>query len=474
MMKRSKFWLILLAIVLAANLAVGLKVYSVEAEANGEREAFEKTRVMMRVLHLLQKDYVDPSKVDYTDLIYNALRGMVSSLDPFSAFMEPDEYNDMMESTEGQFGGLGIIVTVRDDLLTIVSPIEGTPGSKAGLLAGDQIIKINGTSTRDLKLSDTVKLLKGEPGTSVTITVHRPGTGETKEMTIERALIPVVNVKDDCILEDGVGYVRIVQFNEPTADRLEESLNALVAKKATSLVLDLRNNPGGLLESAVDVASMFLPTDSLVVSTQGRQPSQAREFKTTRSAKFLDKPVAILINGGSASAAEIVAGCLQDWGRAVLIGEKSFGKGSVQNIIELPDGSALRLTTAMYYTPSKRVIHEHGIEPDIEVKLTEEELKRFIEAQRGMDLPAPEDLKTSPDTKEGAEGTPPHTTKGPLRDQQLQRAIDTLKSYDVYRKAQKKRFKELRVNKDAETDAKKGTDSDKEPEPSQDKGDEKK
>jgi carboxyl-terminal processing protease len=202
MMKRRKFWLGLLAGALAVNLAVGMRVYSVEAEASGEREAFEKTRVMMRVLHLLQKDYVDASKVDYTQLIYGALRGMVSSLDPFSAFMTPDEYHDMMESTEGEFGGLGIIVTVRDEVLTIISPIEGTPGSKAGLLAGDQIVRINGNSTRDLKLADTVKLLKGEPGTSVAITVHRPSTGETKDMTIERALIPVVNVKDDCMLDD--------------------------------------------------------------------------------------------------------------------------------------------------------------------------------------------------------------------------------------------------------------------------------
>ena len=428
MTARKRFWVFLVVALLFVNLGVGLRVYSLEAEQNGEREAFEKTRVLMRVLHLIHKDYVDAEKVDFTKLIYGAIKGMVSSLDPFSGFMTPDEYGEMLENTEGQFGGLGIIVTVRDDVLTVIAPIADTPGARAGLLAGDQIVIINGESTQNMKLSETVKLLKGEPGTAVTISVHRPSTGETMEKTIERALIPVANVKDTHLLEDKVGYVRLVQFNDPTVERLEKALDELLEQGAEVLILDLRNNPGGLLDSAVGVCSLFVPKDSLVVSTQGRQESQTREFRSNREPKFLDKPVAVLVNGGSASAAEIVAGCLQDWGRAVLVGEQTFGKGSVQNVIELPDGSALRLTTSMYYTPSKRVIHKHGIAPDIEVVLTDSEIREVLEAQQ----------------RAAAE-----PEQGPYRDRQLQRALDTLRSYDVYRQAQEKRFKALRSKKGA-------------------------
>lgn len=429
-MKRNRLWLVTLAALLAINVAVGLRVYSSEAEDSGESEAFEKISVMMRVLHLVRKDYVDAEKVNFTDLIYGALQGMVASLDPFSGFMPPDEYRDMMESTEGQFGGLGIIVTVRDDLLTIVAPIEGTPGSRVGLLAGDQITGINGEPTKSMDLHDAVKNLKGEPGTSVTITIYRPTTDETKDFTVERALIPVVSVKDTRILQDKIGYVRIVQFNEPTAERLQESLESLLKDDIDSLVIDLRNNPGGLLESAVEVCSLFLPPKTLVVSTQGRQPSQKRDFSSNRKRVFPSKPIAVLVNRGSASAAEIVAGCLQDWGYAVLVGEKTFGKGSVQNVIELPDGSALRLTTAMYYTPSKRVIHKHGIEPDIEVVLNRQELEELGTAQLAY---ANGGGKTLP------------------KDRQLQRAIDTLRSYDVYQRAHKgKRKPQLVRNQEEE------------------------
>ncbi len=431
-MKHRRLWLGLLAGVLAVNLLVGLRVYSREAEQSGEAEAFEKVSVMMRVLYLLRKNYVDADKVDFRKLIYGALRGMVSSLDPFSGFMDPDEYHGMMESTEGQFGGLGIIVTMKDGVLTIVAPIEDTPGSRAGLLAGDQITKIAGETTKGMEMHEAVKRLKGEPGSSVVITVRRPATKEIKDYTVERALIPLVSVKDTRVLRDSIGYVRIVQFNEPTAQRLSEALEELGEDKISSLIIDLRNNPGGLLESAVDVCSLFLPPKTLVVSTRGRQPSQKRDFLSHGERVFTDKPVAILINRGSASAAEIVAGCLQDWGYAVLVGEKTFGKGSVQNVIELPDGSALRLTTSMYYTPSKKVIHEHGIEPDIEVALTRDELQQLVELQQI----GPKAERVNPET-----------------DRQLQRAIDTLKSFDVYSRARKGKFRKPRAAAEDVADA---------------------
>ncbi len=414
--EKRKLLLTLLVAVLGLNLLIGWHVHSQEIQEAGEDTAFEKISMMMRVLHLLRKDYVDPEKVDFSDLIYSALTGMVRSLDPFSDFMPPEAYQSMMETTEGEFGGLGIIVTVRDNVLTIVAPIEDTPGAKAGLMAGDQILRVDDTPADGLDLHEIVKLLKGEPGTSVTITIFRPDTEETKEVTVERALIPIVSIKDVRVLEGNIGYIRILQFNEPTADDLWQALQELEQQNVKSLILDLRNNPGGLLDSSVNVCSFFLPPKKLVVSTEGRQQSQKRTYYTSRGRKFpQNKPIAILVNGGSASAAEIVAGCLKDWGRAVLVGSRTFGKGSVQNVIELPDGSALRLTTAMYYTPSKKVIHEHGIEPNIEVTLTDEEKRALIEQQAGI-------------------------SEKPVTDRQLQRAIDTLNSYGIYLQAAKGKF----------------------------------
>lgn len=426
MNKRGRFWLVLIGAVLAVNLLVGYQVYCQEAEAGGEQEAFEKISVMMRVLSLIRKDYVDADKVDYEKLIYGALHGMVGSLDPFSDFMPPDQYSSMMENTQGEFGGLGVIITFRDDILTIVSPIENTPGSRAGLQPGDQIVKIEGQFTEEMKMPDAIKLMKGEPGTKVTITIYRPGTQETRDYTIERAIIPVESVKDARILPDTqVGYVRITQFSDPTAKELKEALLELEKNGAKSLILDVRNNPGGLLESAVDICSFFLKPKTLVVSTEGRQPSQKHELRARKGYHFPDVPIAILINGGSASAAEILSGCLKDWKRAVLVGEKTFGKGSVQNIIELPDGSALRLTTAMYYTPSRRVIHEHGIEPDIEVKLSPEEYERLAVAQHAI---------------------PGVDAVAKVEDRQLQRAVDVLESYEIYLQGTKNKFGQLRAD----------------------------
>lgn len=409
-----------LAVVLSVNLVIGYRVYAAEAEKTGENEAFEKISVMMQVLYLIRKDYVSAEKISYRDLVYNAMHGMVRSLDPFSDFMPPDQYGSMIETTEGEFGGLGIIVSAKEEILTIVSPIDGTPGSRAGLQAGDQILKIEGVPTQGAKLSDVIGKLRGAPGTKVTLTIHRPSSGETRDYTIERAKIPMHSVTDARVLEGTrIGYVRITQFSDPTAEELREALAKLEEAGLDSLVVDLRNNPGGLLPSAVEICSYFLEPDTLIVSTEGRQPSQKHEFRTSkRGYKFAKKPVAILLNGGSASAAEIMAGCLKDWGRAILVGEKSFGKGSVQNVIPLSDGSALRLTTAMYYTPSRQVIHGHGIMPDIEVKLTPEEYRATFEAEGGV--------------------------KASAADRQLQRATEVLKSYDVYMKGVQGKFRTLR------------------------------
>ena len=345
MTNRRNFWLWLAAGALAVNLLIGYRVYSGEEAAANENVAFEKVKVMMRVLHLVQQDYVDPKEVDYESLLYNAIEGMVSSLDPYSSFLDPREYESMRETTEGQFGGLGIVVTVRDGTLTVVAPIEGTPGSRAGLMAEDRIVKIEGQPTKEKKLSQAVRLLKGDPGTDVTLTIYRPETDETKTLTIERDVIKVPSVKDTQAIGDNIGYIRITQFDERTVDELKGALSELNSNGMEALILDLRNNPGGLLTSAVDVASLFLEEGQLVVFTEGRRPSQTTKYFTENGGFYPDMPVVILTNEGSASAAEIVAGCLQDTGRAILVGSKTFGKGSVQNVIKLQDGSALRLTT---------------------------------------------------------------------------------------------------------------------------------
>ncbi len=413
-MTRSRNLLLMaLALVLAGNLVIGYRVYSAETARTGEDEAFEKVGVMMQVLQLIRKDYVSSEKVSYHDLIYNAMQGMVRSLDPFSDFMPPEEYDAMVENTEGEFGGLGIIVSMKDDVLTIVAPIDGTPGSQAGLLAGDQIVRIEGESTEGIKLDEAIGKMRGAPGTKVTLTIRRPDSDAEREVTITRAVIPVHSVAGARRLAGGrIGYVRLTQFNDPTADELRQAVEGLESEGIEALIIDLRNNPGGLLTSAVEICSYFLEPNTLIVSTEGRQPSQKQEFRTQRRGyRFPRKPLALLINGGSASAAEIMAGCLKDWERAVLIGEKTFGKGSVQNVIPLPDGSALRLTTAMYYTPSRRVIHEHGVEPDVEVKLGMDQYRAIFEAQEGL----------RPD--------------GDAADPQLQRAIEILQSGEARLKA---------------------------------------
>ncbi len=420
---RLVFWCAV--VVLGINLLVGYRVHSKEAEDTGEAEAFEKVRVMMRAMHLIRQNYVDPAKVDYTTLIYNAIRGMAAGLDPFSGFMPAEDLKDMMDSTEGQFGGIGIRVTIRDELLTVIAPMPNTPGARAGILAGDQILKVDGESTKGLSMADCVQLLKGAPGTKVALSIRRAGREEPLEVTVERAIIEVPSVKDARILRDHIGYVRITQFNEPTGGELMASLKELQKQGARALILDVRNNPGGLLGTAVQVCGFFLPRGKLVVSTEGRRESQKQEYHTSVLYNFPRLPMVVLINQGSASASEIVAGCLRDWRRAMLVGEKTFGKGSVQNIQQLPDGSALRLTSAMYYTPSRRVIHENGIEPDIKVELTEAEQRALADFHyEHMDTQAP---------VPGEPGAP--------QDRQLERALEALQVYTTLNRMQSAKFK---------------------------------
>ncbi|MGA2221528.1 MAG: S41 family peptidase [Verrucomicrobiia bacterium] len=416
----------LAVLLLGLNLVVAARIYS-QATAKTEKDnPYAQMELITRVMELIRKDYVDAEKVAYTNLTYGALRGMLGSLDPHSQFMEPQTYEDMKEDTEGKFGGLGIQIAMsKEGFLTVIAPIEDTPAARAGLLPGDRIARIEGKVTDKMTLPEAVRQLRGDPGTKVTISIFRqrakdPGE-RIKDYTIERAVIKVDSVKDAKILQDGIGYIRITQFNEPTAGEFDKALDKLQSQGMTALILDLRNNPGGLLESARKVASKFVRAGDLIVSTEGRDLAQKLVYRSERGKKLLDAPVVVLINNGSASGSEIVAGALQDLKRAVLVGETSFGKGSVQSILQLPDGSAVRLTTAKYYTPSHKVIHEHGVTPDIIVPISEED-ERKLQEQR---------LRASLPPEEGAEKTEK------IADVQLDRAIDVIKGVELFAKQAK-------------------------------------
>jgi carboxyl-terminal processing protease len=417
-----------LILLLIFNLIVAFRVFTSKAVADTDDPGYENLTVFTRALQLIRQDYVDATKTGYKDLTYSALRGMLASLDPHSQFMEPSDFKDMEDETRSEFGGLGIIVSTKDGVLTVVSPMEDSPGSRAGILPGDRILRINSITTEKLSLQDAVNMLRGEPGQKVTLTIFRPSNNETKDYVLEREIIKVPSVKDAKILDPSltgnfkIGYVRITQFNEPTAEELDQKLNDLQNRGMQALIVDLRYNPGGLLSSAVDVCGLFLPPKTMVVYTEGREPGQRREYFTNRNAKqHPNFPLVLLVNGGSASGAEIMAGALKDLNRAILVGETTFGKGSVQSVIQLPDGSALRLTTAKYFTPSKQVIHEKGVIPNIRASLSPDEERALILRRR-----------------DGALSRDEQAFVAEQKDPQLDRAIDALKGAMIYNQNAKK------------------------------------
>ena len=388
------------------------------ADDNG----YAEIATFAKAIELIRQDYVDGDKVSYHDLISAAMKGMLSSLDPHSQFMDPDDFKDMQDDTRSRFNGLGVEVAMRDGVLTVVTPMEDTPAAQAGVLAGDQILKINGSSTERLSLQDAVDVLRGEPGQKITLTILRPSTKAIKDFALERKEIKVRSVKGGNFLSPEltgpykVGYVRIVQFNEPTAEEFGKTLDNLQKQGMQALVLDLRNNPGGLLNSAVDVLGQFLPANTKVVSTQGRASSQKHDYSTPVGIKERPRfPLVVLVNEGSASGSEIVAGALKDLHRAIVVGETTFGKGSVQNVMQLPDGSALRFTTAKYFTPSKQVIQGNGVVPNIRVPLTMEQ-ERAVAQLRNDDKIKPDEATALIKTK----------------DLQLMRGIDALKGVMIY------------------------------------------
>jgi len=416
----------MVAVLLALNLVIGSKIYLASARASDRKDSADANlEIFAEVLQKVRTSYVDGTNITYHDLVYSALKGMVGRLDPHSEFLDASDYQQLQDDTEGQFGGLGLVVVMKDGFVTVVAPMDDTPGFRAGILSGDRIMKINGKSAEKISLTDAVKQLRGEPGTRVTVTVQRPTTGLEKDYTLARAVIKKQMVKDINgkkefpLGDDKIGYIHITEFEDKTGDALEAALQKLQSQGMKALILDLRWNPGGLLDEAVDVCGKFLPRGQLVVTTEGRDSGESSARRAAGPGDELKgEPIVILVNLGSASAAEIVTGCLKDLHRAVILGEKTFGKGSVQSIFPLDDGSALKLTIAKYYTPAHQVIHEHGITPDIYVPMSDEEQAAII-------------IQRSPGELEGLD----HVSRlrvEKVQDVQLERAEDLLKGMLLY------------------------------------------
>lgn len=398
-------------------------------------QTYDQIRLFSEALSIVQKNYVE--EPDPQELVRGAIKGMLTSLDPHSSFMTPDMYKEMQIDTQGEFQGIGITIGIRDGILTVIAPIDDTPAFRAGILAGDKIVKIEDTTTKDMSLMEAVKLMRGPKGTKVRISIVREGTPEPVEYIITRDVIPLYSVKTKDI-DPAIGYVRITSFQKKTSTEFQEALEKTRNEKGDAfkgLVLDLRNNPGGLLVSAIEVADQFIKTGP-IVSTKGRMKNQDFSYNANEKGTEPEYPMVVLVNGGSASASEIVAGALQDDKRAILIGTTTFGKGSVQTIYTLGDGSGMRVTTARYFTPSGRSIQATGIEPDIVVRnqigaprghVREKDLTGHLENNQVKN-----DVDTS-DTKEEEAPAMDFIPEDPAEDAQLMRAIDLLKGLDLFK-----------------------------------------
>lgn len=404
-----------------------------ETKVSAETDDYEELKIFTEVLSSLQKSYVEP--IDNKELIYGAIKGMLNTLDAHSTFMPPSIYKEMQVDTRGEFGGLGLQIGIKENRLVVVAPIEGTPADGAGIKAGDIILKVDDYEfTKETSLLDAVSKMRGPKGTEVILMIEREANPDPLVFSLVRAVIQIKSVKSK-VLEPGIGYVRITQFQEKTSNDLRTAISKLKEANIHSLILDLRNNPGGLLNSAVDVSEQFLDSGKMIVSIKSRD-GRKDEYKASKSNSIGEMPLIVLVNEGSASASEIVSGALQDWRRAVILGTQTFGKGSVQTILPLSDGSALRLTTAKYYTPKGRSIQNRGIDPDIvvvpaeisEIKdrpiIREKDLERHLENEsqpEGPVLIPPAGETTGSDSAIERE------------DHQLKKAVDLLKSWKIFK-----------------------------------------
>jgi carboxyl-terminal processing protease len=386
----------------------------------GGRELAESSAYVRDVLRIVNENYFDPDAVKYDELTKSALRGVVQKLDPHSEFMDQASYRAMEEEIGGKFGGIGVQVETRGGRIVVISPIADSPGERAGILRGDEIVGVDGVNLEQgSALSEVVSRLRGTPDSKVNVRIFRPSTESTLDLSLSREVIKVESVRNVRMLPGGVGYLQITEFSRPSGAEFGKALEKLQAAGMTSLVLDLRNNPGGLLTAAVEVAERFFEKNELVVYTQGRQPGDREERRASGKVAALQLPLAVLINAGSASAAEIVAGALKDTGRAVVVGERSFGKGSVQSIIPLGNGQGLRLTTAKYFTPAGVSIHEVGVSPQVEVIMSPAEDEQLSRQRARPDITDPAEFRE----RFGA---------GPVVDRQLQAAVDVLTGLGIF------------------------------------------
>ncbi len=421
--------LVLLCLLFAGVLFFNGKSWEVTARTS---DVYENLEIFTEVLREIQENYVDLKEPE--ELIQGAIKGMVENLDPHSSYMDKKEYEDLMEDTRGKFDGVGIEITVRDNILTVVSPIEGTPAYKAGIEAGDQIIKIDGELSTDMSLPDAVSRIRGERGTKVNLTVRREGVGELLEFFLTRDEIPIASVRHYLLTPD-IAYVRITTFQGETDRDLAEALEKIEeGRNLEGLILDLRWNPGGLLTQSISVSDLFLDS-GVIVSTKGRDDVQNMDFSAEKNDAPRNYPMIVLVNGGSASASEIVAGALQDNKRALILGTQTFGKGSVQTILPLSDGSGLRLTTANYYTPSGRSIQASGITPDIILELIppnvvvdeevdtgfsirEEDLPNHLEPDEGREVITIEETISLPESGDEVESKKENTEKQDINEEE--------------------------------------------------------
>jgi carboxyl-terminal processing protease len=357
-----------------------------------DRERDRNVRYFREVMQTVKEDYYDGSKADYHGLTRAALKGMVGQLDPHSEFLTADEFAETEEELTSEFSGVGIQVEQRDGHIIVVSTIAGTPAEEAGIRRGDQLVRVDSHALDNPTLEKTIKLIRGKPGTLVTLTMIRAPQSRELEFKLQRQLILMPSVRNASLRNDGIGYLQITQFSEPTSSEFASTLVRMEKQGLRALVIDLRNNPGGLLTSAIDVCNEFFDPNELVVYTQGRTPESRENFRADGKHPHRAYPIAVLVNGSTASAAEIVSGALQDTRRAVIVGERTFGKGSVQSVIELDGGEGMRLTTARYYTPSGRVIHEHGVQPQAEVEISDDDESKIRLQQSRAELNVADDF----------------------------------------------------------------------------------
>ncbi|MFH1395701.1 MAG: S41 family peptidase [Candidatus Omnitrophota bacterium] len=387
---------------------------------DNSKELFKQIQLFADSITLISADYVEP--VSVKDLVYGAIKGMMTNLGGYNQFLDPESFKEITEETKGEFGGLGVSVGMRDGVLTVISPMEDTPAYKAGIEPGDKIVKIGDEITRDMPFDEAIKKMRGNPGTKIKLTIIREGENKILEFLLTRAVIKLQSIKENRIFDGTIGYIKIVEFQEKTTKDLVKNIVELRKKGAEDLVLDLRNNPGGLLDAAIEVSDLFLPPNAMIVYTEGRNPEKRMEFKAKKESKFDDMDLVLIVDSGSASASEIFAGALKDNKRALIVGVPTFGKGSVQTVIPLEDKSALRLTTASYYTPAGKNLRNKGIDPDVYVE------KMELTAEISME----EEATKTKVFEKLEEKVPPKPEHEDEYDNQIQVAVNILKGIRIF------------------------------------------